>query len=82
MAEQGSTPATHPSPKAWWFHRRLMAYLSLVGLLGLGVVVLAADVDAGAIPLLQSIAWALAVIVLAYFGGNAAEAFAGSVRRK
>jgi len=62
----------HPDPKTRWFHRRVMAYLAMVGLLAYPVLFLLADS-----PHLANVAWpvmtALGSVVGIYTGASTWE---------
>jgi len=64
----------HPDPNQWWFHRRIMAYVSLFGLCCVLVAVFAVNVAEHKITLLQTLAWVFSANLLYYYGGNAVEA--------
>lgn len=67
------TPRTaHPSLAVWWTHRRRMAYWSMALLSVIAVIAVFGPVRESVVPLLETICWACALIVIAYFGGNAA----------
>jgi len=67
----------HPDPAKWWFHRRIMAYVSLFGLCCVLVAVFAVNVAEHKITLLQTLSWVFSVNLLYYYGGNAIEALKG-----
>jgi nucleoside permease NupC len=64
----------HPDPNQWWFHRRVMAYISLVCLLGILIALLTNNVATDVLPLAQTLAWVFSANLLYYYGGNAVEA--------
>ena len=69
----------HPDPARLWKHRRRLAYWAMAALtvsLGFGLVGVVRSPD-----LVEGICWAFAVVVLAYYGGNAAEAMANRGRK-
>jgi len=65
---------SHPDPNQWWFHRRVMAYISLTCLLGILIALLTNNVATDVLPLAQTLAWVFSANLLYYYGGNAAEA--------
>ncbi len=67
----------HPDPNRWWFHRRVMAYISLACLLSILIALLTDNVATGVLPLAQTLAWVFSANLLYYYGGNAAEAMKG-----
>ena len=67
----------HPNPNQWWFHRRVMAYISLACLLGILIALLTNNVATDVLPLAQTLAWVFSANLLYYYGGNAAEALKG-----
>ena len=67
----------HPDPNQWWFHRRVMAYISLACLLGILIALLTNNVVTDVLPLAQTLAWVFSANLLYYYGGNAAEAMKG-----
>ena len=67
----------HPNPNQWWFHRRVMAYISLACLLGILIALLTNNVATDVLPLAQTLAWVFSANLLYYYGGNAAEAMKG-----
>ena len=67
----------HPNPNQWWFHRRVMAYISLACLLGILIALLTNNVATDVLPLAQTLAWVFSANLLYYYGGNAAEAMRG-----
>lgn len=66
---------SHPDPERYWRHRRRLAYTAMGALLITLAAALLAPVREAAIPLLEGLAWAFAVIVIGYYGNNAIEAF-------
>lgn len=68
MTDQ-TTHADHPSPEQWWKNRRRMAYLSLAGVLAMGIATAWGVVPQHVLPLAQSIVWALTGVVAVYSGG-------------
>ena len=46
----------HPDPNQWWFHRRVMAYISLACLLGILIALLTNNVATDVLPLAQTLA--------------------------
>ena len=68
---------SHPDPNQWWFHRRVMAYISLACLLGILIALLTNNVATDVLPLAQTLAWVFSANLLYYYGGNAAEAMKG-----
>ena len=68
---------SHPNPNRWWFHRRVMAYISLACLLGILIALLTNNVATDVLPLAQTLAWVFSANLLYYYGGNAAEAMKG-----
>lgn len=71
---------SHPNPNQWWFHRRVMAYISLAAILITLIAALCGGVNKEASPLIEGICWILGLLVAAYYANNAFEAFA-KVRR-
>jgi hypothetical protein len=68
---------SHPNPGQWWFHRRTMAYASLLGLYTILVQITLGSIDSHAVPLAQTLAWVFSANLLYYYGGNAIEAVKG-----
>lgn len=66
---------SHPDPERYWRHRRRLAYTAMGALLFTLACALFAPVREATIPLIESLAWAFAVIVIGYYGNNAIEAF-------
>jgi len=66
----------HPDPEQFWRHRRRMAYWSMACMTAALGLALAGVVPEGMIPLVEGICWTFGVVVISYYGGNAAEAFA------
>jgi len=67
----------HPDAKQLWKNRRWQAWLSFCALIGLGCVLIwGPELKTVNGEVLGVIAWTLALIVLAYHGGNIAEKFA------
>ena len=64
----------HPNPNQWWFHRRMMAYASLLGLYAILAQILIGSISADIVPLAQTLAWVFSANLLCYYGGNAVEA--------
>lgn len=62
---------SHPDEKTWWFHRRVMAYLSMVGLFILLIGMFRDGIPTGSEPLAEALAWVFCVNLLYYYGGNA-----------
>lgn len=67
----------HPNPNQWWFHRRVMAYASLLGLYVILGQILLGTIKAEVVPLAQTLAWVFSANLLYYYGGNAVEALKG-----
>ena len=65
---------SHPNPNQWWFHRRMMAYASLLGLYIILGQILLGGISADIVPLTQTLAWVFSANLLYYYGGNAVEA--------
>lgn len=65
----------HPDPERYWRHRRRLAYTAMGALLITLVAALFAPIRPASMPLLESLAWAFAVIVIGYYGNNAIESF-------
>lgn len=62
---------SHPNPNQWWYHRRLMAYLSLAALIVVMLSMFGGRIDKEMLPLAQTLAWVFSANLLYYFGGNA-----------
>lgn len=71
----------HPDPEKWWRHRRRQAYISLAGIIAIGVAVVVVDIPEGSAPVVQSIIWALAAIVAVYSGGASVVDALSKVRK-
>lgn len=67
----------HPNPGQWWFHRRAMAYASLLGLFVILAQILLSSIKPDVVPLAQTLAWVFSANLLYYYGGNAVEAVKG-----
>ena len=65
----------HPDPERYWRHRRRLAYTAMGALLVTLGCALFTPVRDAAIPLIESLAWAFAFIVIRYYGNNAIESF-------
>jgi hypothetical protein len=65
----------HPDPERYWRHRRRLAYTAMGALLVTLAAGLFAPLRASSMPLLESLAWAFAFIVIGYYGNNAIESF-------
>jgi len=63
----------HPNPNQWWFHRRMMAYASLLGLYVILAQMMLGAIKAELVPLAQTMAWVFSANLLYYYGGNAVE---------
>lgn len=63
----------HPNPNQWWFHRRLMAYLSIMGLYLVTGSMLLGCIQAAMVPLAQTLCYVFSANLLYYYGGNAVE---------
>lgn len=68
---------SHPNPNVWWYHRRVMAYFSMVCLAVLTVQMFRGGIDKEMLPLAQTLAWVFSANVFYYYGGNAVEALKG-----
>lgn len=64
---------SHPNPGQWWFHRRLMAYASLLGLYVILAQILLGGISPELVPLAQTLCWVFSANLLYYYGGNAVE---------
>lgn len=64
---------SHPNPNQWWFHRRMMAYASLLGLYVILAQTLLGTLSSELVPLAQTLCWVFSVNLLYYYGGNAVE---------
>lgn len=69
--------ADHPNPGQWWFHRRLMAYASLLGLYAILAQILLGTITPELVPLAQTLSWVFSANLLYYYGGNAVEYLKG-----
>lgn len=69
-------PNQHPDPARWWRHRRRLAYWAMSALTLMALAGATGQIRADAVPLLQTIAWVFGIVVVAYYGNNAAEALA------
>jgi hypothetical protein len=65
----------HPDPERYWKHRRRLAYTAMGALLVTLAAGLFAPLRESSMPLLESLAWAFAFIVIGYYGNNAIESF-------
>lgn len=63
----------HPNPNQWWFHRRLMAYMSILGLYLVTGAMLLGMIQAAVVPLAQTLCYVFSANLLYYYGGNAVE---------
>jgi len=68
---------SHPNPNQWWFHRRMMAYASLLGLYVILGQIIIGSISADIVPLAQTLAWVFSANLLYYYCGNAVEAVKG-----
>jgi len=68
---------SHPNPNQWWFHRRMMAYASLLGLYVILAQMMLGTIKAELVPLAQTLAWVFSANLLYYYGGNAVETVKG-----
>lgn len=64
----------HPDPTRYWKHRRRMAYWSMTAITLSLIVGLFWEVKNP--DLVEGICWVFGIVVLSYYGGNAAEALA------
>ena len=64
---------SHPNPGQWLFHRRLMAYASLLGLYVILAQILLGGISPELVPLAQTLCWVFSANLLYYYGGNAVE---------
>jgi hypothetical protein len=64
---------SHPNPNQWWFHRRMMAYASLLGLYVILAQILLGGISPELVPLAQTLCWVFSANLLYYYGGNAVE---------
>lgn len=67
---------SHPDPNQWWFHRRLMAYVSLTSIVLSLLAAISGRVPEANAGLVEGLCWVFGFIVLGYYGNNAFEAFA------
>lgn len=63
----------HPNPNQLWFHRRLMAYMSILGLYWIAGFMVLGWIQQAAIPLAQTLCYVFSANLLYYYGGNAVE---------
>jgi len=68
---------SHPNPNQWWFHRRMMAYASLLGLYVILAQMMLGSINTELVPLAQTLAWVFSANLLYYYGGNAVETVKG-----
>ncbi len=61
----------HPNPNQWWFHRRMMAYISIGCLMALLIGMFAGRIDKEMLPIAEALAWVFSANLLYYYGGNA-----------
>lgn len=64
-----------PDTTKWWKNRRRHAYLSILGLYGLGVASVTATPEqlSAASPLMIALAWIFGAIILTYVGAATVE---------
>lgn len=67
----------HPNPNQWWFHRRLMAYMSIIGLYWVAGAMVLGWIDQPMVPLAQTLCYVFSANLLYYYGGNAVEYLKG-----
>lgn len=70
------TSETPSRPPDYWHHRRRMAYISLLMLVLITLGVFLNAVPDKLQPVLESLIWVYAFLVLGYYGNNALDAFA------
>lgn len=68
---------SHPNPNRWWFHRRVMAYISMGALIALLIGMFGGRIDPALLPIAQTLAWVFSANLLYYYGNNAVEALKG-----
>lgn len=66
----------HPDPNQWWFHRRLMAYVSLFCIVVSLIAAITGRVPETHADLVEGLCWVFGFVVIGYYGNNAFEAFA------
>lgn len=64
---------SHPNPNQWWFHRRLMAYMSIIGLYWVAGAMVLGWIGQPMVPLAQTLCYVFSANLLYYYGGNAVE---------
>ena len=62
---------SHPNPNQWWYHRRIMAYTSLLFLFFLLVGMFGGGIKDSMLPMAETLAWVFSANLLYYYGGNA-----------
>lgn len=58
----------NPNPRKWWFHRRIMCYLGIVGLIGLSAIAILFPVSAPAAELLKYAGLGCCLLIAQYMG--------------
>jgi len=71
----------HPDPSKWWRNRRRQAHAALAGIGVIAGAAAAGITPEHANPLLQSVVWALATVVVIYSGGASAVDAMSKVRK-
>lgn len=69
----------HPDPSRLWKHRRRLAYWSMGALTVAMLAGIFGDVKSP--ELVEGICWVFGIVVVSYYGGNAAEALATRGRK-
>lgn len=70
---QAPSPELHPNPNRHWFHRRSIAYLSVLGLFCTLAAITFGDVAEHNAPILGTLCWVFCFNILAYIANNAFE---------
>lgn len=66
----------HPNPNSYWKHRRRLAYMAFLVLTVMAATALFGEIRDEQTELVAGLAWVFGFVVIAYYGNNAAEAFA------
>lgn len=80
MSDESRQDPAVPDTATHWRHRRRLAYWSMTALSLMALLALLGKTPDSASALLETIAWVFGFVIGAYYGNNAAEAFAGRRR--
>jgi len=64
----------NPNPFRWWFHRRIMCYMGIAGLIGLAAIAIIFPVSTASAELLKYAGLGCCLLIAQYMGSSVCDA--------